>query len=177
MNLFILDQDPVTAARYYQDLHVNKIVCEGSQILAAAYPLERLARDDCPRTQKGTPRVHGFKNHPMSKWGRENINNFKWTLTHILELSKEFTYRFDERHFTQDFIDWCYQNSPDLPDKPKTLQPQCFVTYYPHCIVENNPVLGYHNYYNEAKASFMFGGVEKKAKWTRREVPYFFKSK
>ena len=59
MNLFILDLDPVKAAQLYQDIHVNKIIIEGCQLLAAAYPLERLEEPDCPRTQKGTPRTHG----------------------------------------------------------------------------------------------------------------------
>ena len=176
MNLFILDQDPVIAATYYQDLHVNKIIIEGAQMLAAAYTLDRLKQKDVPRTQKGTPREHGFKNHPMSKWVRQNINNYNWALTHINGLCDEFEYRYNKgRHYTRDFVDWCYANTPDLPQEPQTLQPQCFVTYFPECIIEGDPVAGYHNYYNAAKTSFKFGSKTKNATWTNRPIPYFFK--
>lgn len=175
MNLFILDQDPIQAAHYYQDLHVNKIIIEGAQMLAGAYSLERLAQPDCPRTAKGEPRIYGFRNHPMSVWVRANLSNFTWTLTHLNELSKEWSYRFDKsRHFTQDFFDWCYANTPDIPNEPKTTQPQCFVKSFPECIVEGDPVAGYRNYYNAAKTQFQFGSKIKKASWTKRQMPSFF---
>jgi len=174
MNLFILDSNPIKAAQLYQDLHVNKIVCEGSQMLATAYPLSRLAEPDCPRTQRGTPRVHSYLKHPMTMWVNENMSNFNWTLTHIKALSDEFTYRFGEKHFTLSFIEWCFNNKPILKESPLTIQPQCFSTY-PDCIVPNNPVAGYHNYYNKAKAVFNFGKRVVKATWTKRDVPEFFK--
>lgn len=177
MNLFILDKDPVQAARYYQDLHVNKIIIEGSQLLAAAYSLERLAQPDCPRTQKGTPRVHGHYNHPMSKWVRENKINFKWALRHIEALSEEYTYRFEDVHYTHTFIEWCYNNFPELPEGQLTEHPQCFRISYPQCIVPGNPIQGYWNYYNIAKTSFKFKNKIVKATWTKRPIPPLFQPK
>lgn len=176
MNLFILDPDPKIAAQYYQDLHVNKIIIEGSQMLAVAYSLDRLAENDVPRTQKGTPRKHAYNKHPMTLWVTENLSNFNWTLDHIYTLCDEYEYRFDKtRHFTRDFIDWCAKNSPNLPNEPKTMQPQCFGKSFPQCIVENDPVTGYQNYYNIAKRSFKFGNKTKNATWTKRPIPPFFK--
>lgn len=174
MNLFILDTDPVKAAQYYQDLHVNKIIIEGAQMLANAYSKERLAQSDVPRTAKGTPRTWGFPSHPMAKWVRANMNNYKWCLMHIKELCREFVYRSGERHFTENFIDWVSNNLPNLKEEPQTEQPQCFVTYYPQCIVPGDPVAGYRNYYNTAKRSFVFGkGKIVEAKWTNRNIPEF----
>jgi hypothetical protein len=174
MNLFILDLSPFKSAEYYQDLHVNKIIIEGSQLLAAAYPLERLAQSDCPRTQKGTPRVHGHYNHPMSKWVRKTQQNFTWTLNHLDALYKERVYRFDKPHFTKDFINWCWNNTPNLPEEGLTEHPQCFTVSYPECIVPGDPVKGYQNYYNKAKREFKFGKKIIKASWTKRNIPYFF---
>jgi hypothetical protein len=91
MNLFILDSDPVTAAKFNQDLHVKKIIIEGAQMLGNAYDRVRLAQNDVPRTDRGTPRVGGLPNHPMSKWVRENKSNYKWTLDHVKELCREYT--------------------------------------------------------------------------------------
>ena len=176
MNLFILDKDPVKAAEYYQDLHVNKIIIEGSQLLAAAYPLDRLAKTDCPRTQKGNPRVHGHRNHPVSIWTRENMTNFMWTLNHIQALYDERVYRFNKPHFTKEFIDWCASNLPDLPAGSLSEHPQCFRVSYPECIIPGDPVVGYHNYYNKAKMEFKFGSKIVKASWTKRNVPFFIKN-
>lgn len=175
MNLFILDSDPIQAAQYYQDLHVNKIIIEGSQMISGAYELDELKDPSCPRTQKGTPRTHGFRNHPMSKWVRETKENFEWTLQHLNQLSKEWSYRFNKpRHFTQDFFDWCAANPPKINNISLTLQPQCFTKSFPQCIVEGNPVKGYRNYYNAAKTQFKFGSKIKKATWTNREIPFWY---
>ena len=175
MNLFILDQDPIKAAEYYQDLHVNKIIIEGAQMLANAYHKERLAEVDCPRTAKGTPRTWGFPAHPMAKWARENASNFEWTLKHIKALCKEYTFRQGKRHFTEDFVDWVENNKPQLKEDEPTVQPQCFVTFYPQCIVPGDPVQGYRNYYNTAKQSFDFKHGKVEATWTKRETPFFFR--
>jgi len=175
MNLFILDLNPRVAAEYYQDLHINKIIIEGTQLLAAAYPLERLAQDDCPRTQKGTVRKHGHYNHPMTKWVRTNMSNFVWTLNHLDGLYQERLYRFEKEHFSKDFIEWVWNNPPELLHGSLTEHPQCFAISFPECIVPGNPVQGYHNYYNKAKREFNFGSRIVKAKWSKREVPYFIK--
>lgn len=175
MNLFILDKNPIIAAQMYQDLHVNKIVIEGAQMLATAYTLERLAENDVPRTQKGLPRRHSHKNHPMTKWVVKNASNYKWTLDHIMALCHEYTYRSGKTHFTQQFVEWCGDNLPDLPIEPQSMHPQCFEKSFPECIVDGNPVQGYQNYYNAAKTQFKFGKKMRKATWTRRNPPSFFK--
>lgn len=178
MNLFILDSDPVIAAKLNQDLHVKKIIIEGAQMLGNAYDRVRLAQNDVPRTDRGTPRVGGLPNHPMSKWVRENKSNYKWTLDHVKELCREYTHRFGGRHFTEDFIDWVDKNPPDLPDAAMTMQPQCFANSFPQCIVPGDPVAGYQNYYNAGKQFFVYNKKKNPrrvyASWTNRPIPSFF---
>lgn len=178
MNMFILDSDPDIAARYNQDLHVKKIIIEGAQMLANAYDRERLAKDDVPRTDKGTARVGGLPNHPMSKWVRQNKSNYQWTLDHIRALCDEYTYRFGSKHYTEKFIQWVENNLPSLPDGELTEHPQCFANSFPQCIVPNDPVKGYQNYYNEGKQYFIYNKNKNPrrvyASWTKRKVPYFF---
>ena len=174
MNIFRLDKDPIKACEFYQDLHVNKIIIEGSQLVANCYPLERLKQLDCPRTQKGTPRVYGNYNHPLAKWVRESKSNFIWTIDHLNGLLQEKEFRFgSKKHFTESFIHWAKNNPPNLPDNGETEYPQCFKTY-PECMVEGDPVKGYQNYYNTAKREFQFGKTTKKATWTKRPIPYFW---
>ena len=174
MNLFILDADPKMAAQYYQDLHINKIIVEGCQVLASAYPVERLSQHDCPRTQKGTARGHSHYNHPVTVWVRENTSNFTWALEHTTALYWERVHRFNKDHFGFSFIMWCSNNPPALSQDKLTEHPQCF-KHHPDCVVPGNPVKGYQNYYNKAKREFKFGNKIIKATWTNRDVPYFFK--
>lgn len=172
MNLFILDEDYQQAAEYYQDLHVQKIPLEGVQILQTAYSLEQLAQ--APRNQQGKIRGHGYFNHPVCKWARQNINNFYWALFHTHALHEEFIHRFGHSHFSKCFSDWCFDNPPNLPDSPKTQHPQCFKDY-PQ-LISADPVVGYRKYYKVAKNSFVICGQIVRATWTNRPTPDWFLS-
>jgi hypothetical protein len=102
------------------------------------------------------------------------MTNFVWTLNHLDGLYQERLYRFEKEHFSKDFIEWAWNNPPDLPHGEMTEHPQCFAVSFPQCIVPGNPVKGYQNYYNAGKREFKFGSKIVKAKWTKRYVPYFF---
>lgn len=170
MNLFRLSADPKIAAVFNQDLHCVKIITEAVQLLSNCYPLEKLK--EAPKTQKGNFRKYSHFNHPVAIWVRQNISNYNWCLAHFIALNEEFEYRFNKKHFCYSLIKWFENNRPELLDKPETEQPQCFKNY-PECIVQNNPVRGYQNYYNKCKLKFDFGKKIVKAKWTKREIPEF----
>lgn len=89
MNIFAIDRDPVIAAQHLVDTHVSKMVLESAQMLATCFTLERLAEEDCPRTQKGTPRIHGYYNHPCSKWVRISKKNMAWLGAHAIAMDLE----------------------------------------------------------------------------------------
>ncbi len=175
MNLFRLSDNPIEAAIFNQDLHARKILLEAGSLLCNAYPESKLL--DAPKTKLGNIRKHSWFNHPISQWTRENINNFKWVLSHAVALSGECEYRFGKQYFGQKLIEWCQNNVPELPDKLQTIQPQCFGDFINKCYVKGNPVQGYIRYYNEAKLSFNFGRRIVKATWTKREIPYFIDKK
>lgn len=176
MNLFRLDNNPLIAARYNQDLHCRKILLEASQLLANCYSADQLVFS--PYTQNGTMRKHSHIHHPISKWVKETYGNFTWTLRHANALTYEFEFRFGKKHFCESFIFWCAKNSPHLLSSDlgevQTEQPQCFKAY-PQCIVNGDPVAGYRNYYRTAKKSFDIRGKTVHATWTKREVPEWFK--
>lgn len=173
MNLFRLDDNPYLAAKFQQDLHVIKQTLETVQVLANCYSFNQLTLG--PKTQAGNIRKHSHIHHPISKWVKETYGNYIWTLEHGLGLSDEFFYRFGKRHFCHEFFLWCSSRSPDLVKTGnQTEQPQCF-KQYPQCIVPNNPVAGYRNYYKTAKKSFDMRGKIVQATWTKREIPEWFK--
>lgn len=92
MNIFVLDRDPVIAARMQCDKHVVKMVLESTQMLCTAY-------DDAPYK-------HTHKNHPCSVWSRDNLFNHMWLLVHAYALADEYSRRYNKTHKCEEVLDW-----------------------------------------------------------------------
>jgi hypothetical protein len=82
-----------------------------------------------------------------------------------LELCKEYTYRYGKRHKSQDVIEWCLTNKPNISDTEFTEPPKAMPDEYK----VNNIIESYRNYYIGAKKDF--------AKWKNRDVPEWFLNK
>lgn len=52
VNLFYLDKNPKTCAKYYCDKHVNKIMIEIAQILSQVHHNTKIKLNICPLTAK-----------------------------------------------------------------------------------------------------------------------------
>lgn len=169
MNIFRLHDDPKIAAKLYNDKHLIKIIVEISQVLANCFTKEQLEK--APKTQSGKVRKYSHYNHPISSWVRQFRGNTNWTVSHGLALCEEFEYRFGKKHFCEEFIKWVAFVGTNNP-MGLSEQPQCFLKH-PDCIVPNNPVAGYRNYYNKCKLSFTIRGKTVKATWTKRNIPDF----
>ena len=68
MNIFVVDQDPVTAANSLCDKHVPKMIVETTQMLVSALRRHGASDDDVPLTKSGTPHKGGYPNHPATRW-------------------------------------------------------------------------------------------------------------
>lgn len=163
MNIFVLDSNPHCAVTHFNDTHVRSQLKETGQILSNGYTTAQLK--DAPHTQMGEPRKHSYPHHPCCKWAIQNINNWLWTVNHGIALCFEFRYRFDKKHFTEDFILWCQKNSPKLSIEKLSPFAQAMPEQY-RC---EDAVKAYRNYYIHEKSHL--------AKWTKREVPNWFKIK
>ena len=150
MNIFVLDENPVIAANYACDKHVVKMILESAQMLCAVQP-------------EGTaPYKRSFYNHPCTKWVRESARNYEWLLLHAYALCDEYTRRYGKVHNTEEVIEWCDNNRPELPNIGLTKQPTCMPDY---CKTES--VVGsYRKYYINEKAKF--------AKWKDGNIPSWF---
>lgn len=175
MNIFVTDEDPYEAAKSLCDKHVSKMVVETAQMLANCFTLETLASPDCPRTQKGDARKHGYANHPCTVWTTKSKSNMMWLIRHGIAMAREKKYRTDKEHFSGQFIHWCLLNihRADVPAGPLTEfaiainQDQKCRT---HPEFEKLSVVDkYREYYNYDK-SYM-------AKWTKREQPEWYVAK
>ena len=85
MNIFVLDEDIATCARYHCDRHVSKMILESVQMLCTAL------------------RTHGFEppyrsthaRHPCTLWVAESRDNFEWLAELAVALNREFRFRYE----------------------------------------------------------------------------------
>ena len=152
MNIFYLDEDPKLCAQYHCDRHCVKMIIEGVQLLSTAHWM----------TGGEAPYKKTHVNHPSNKWVRESLSNYVWLCDMTMELCKEYTHRYGKRHKTQEHLEWCMVNLPNIEDKGFTEIPQAM----PDECKRENPIDGYRNYYNVEKAYM--------CKWKNREIPEWF---
>lgn len=155
MNMFVLDDDPVEAAKMHCDKHVVKMILESAQILCTSH---YLVADVLPNPTPPYKKTH--TKHPCCKWVAESFANYNWLCQLGKALCREYTYRYRKTHKSEKVIDWCAQNYPHgIPQSAMTPFPQAMPKQYRQA----NPVMAYRQYYLCAKLEF--------AKWTKRSKP------
>jgi len=153
MNIFFLDFDTKKCAQYHCDKHVVKMILETAQLLCGVHWV----------IGSEAPYKLSHKNHPCAIWTRESLSNYLYLCDLGLELCKEYTYRYGKRHKSQDIIEWCLDNKPNIQDVDFTSPPMAMGDEYK---IGNNVIESYRNYYREAKKSFV--------NWKNREIPDWF---
>lgn len=152
MNIFYLDENKNTCARYHCDAHVVKMILESAQILCTVLWINHI-----PAPYRPT-----HKAHPSVLWANHSLSNWIW-LKHLAEaLNQEYRYRFnhEKNHKSYDVI--ATLQSPPIPDLGLTEMPQVMPNEYRH----QNPVIAYRQYFTACKVHL--------AKWTKRDIPYWF---
>jgi len=109
MNIFLLDYDVKKCAQSHVDKHVVKMILETAQLLCGVHWITD--------SQSAAPYKLSHKNHPCSIWTRESLSNYLYLCELGLELCYEYTYRYGKRHKSQDVIEWCIVNKPNIEDK------------------------------------------------------------
>ena len=156
MNIFVLDQDPRVCAIYHNDKHVVKMILETAQLLCGVHHVTESNLD--------VPYGLSHKNHPCSIWARKCLENYIWLCELGMELSTEYTHRYGRRHKSQDIIEWCLINLPNLPEfgriteQPKAMPDECKT---------DDVVESYRRYYIMEKKGF--------CNWKNREIPNWYK--
>lgn len=153
MNIFVLDNDVDTCARYHVDKHCVKMILETTQLLNNAM----IAGDS--KYEPVYRQTH--KNHPCSLWACESVENFNWLVSLGLALCEEYTYRYGKTHKCQSILRSFATQSDGLSLPKAGLTP--FKLCMPDAYKVSDAVESYRNYYRGDKAYI--------AKWTRREQP------
>jgi len=153
MNIFLLDKNLEKCAQYHVNRHVVKMILESAQLLCSVHHI-------CGELEPPYKLAH--KNHPCSIWCRASLTNYLYLCELGLELSKEYTYRYNKHHKSTDVIQWCLNNLPNIPDigftPPALAMPDQYKV--------DDFVQSYRNYYIGEKKGF--------ATWKNREIPYWF---
>jgi hypothetical protein len=160
MNIFVVDNDPIVAAKMLCDSHVCKMILEGCQMLSTVHSLD-IVQDNKIKLYKPC-----FHNHPCTIWARASKSNYYWLANHTFELTNEYSSRYYGKiHKSTDMAYWFTKNAPsNLPNTICTDFAQAMPEQYKNV----DGVTAYRAYYLGEKAKF--------AKWKLGNEPMWFTS-
>jgi len=147
MNIFFLDKLPETSAQMLCDKHVPKMLLETCQMLSTAYQRHMGTNWNLYRG--------AYHKHPMTLWVGNSIANFDWAFDHALEISNQYTKRFNKEHKSSRILKLLADTKVDIIDAGFTTPPQCMPDVYKN----DNYITAYRHYYWNDKKYF--------AKWDR----------
>ncbi len=150
MNIFVLSENPVEAAREQCDQHVVKMPCESAQLLCTALASVGISE---PWMYEPTHR-----DVAISRWVRESRGNFEWLVEHGLALCSEYTRRYGREHASESIIRAC--SAIRFPVEGERTS---FVQVMPDEYRNEDAVTAYRNFYQKAKVRF--------ARWRHSEKP------
>lgn len=177
MNIFYLEHNQAACAQYHVDKHVVKMILEYSQLLSTAHRVldgvETAGVSVSGRKKKIWKLNNSYDdilysathiNHPSAIWVRYGFENYQWLHSLLVELCKEYTYRYGKIHKCEatglvDKLQYAPFNiSTKLFTDPTPAMPDEFK-------VSGNAIKSYHAYYKYSK--------QKLHSWKSRSVPGF----
>jgi hypothetical protein len=152
LNIFVLDKDIKTCARYHCDQHVIKMILESVQIMCTVL------------NKKGykTPYRSTHVKHPCVLWTEKSYDNFLWLRDLVLALNDEYRYRFmrDKDHKSIEVLREIEKEAYEYERLGLTEFPQAMPEQYKR---PGAPVDAYRMFYIGEKMKF--------ARWTRQTQP------
>lgn len=182
MNIFVLDENPVMAAKLQCDKHIVKMILESGQMLCTAHRMLD-GTMEMRKSKSGKRMVKYFKledeakedlfykavhhGHPCTVWTMESKDNYDWHYNHFLALCDEFRYRYGKTHETDRKLRYALVDAPkNIPTIPMT-QFKLAMKSNPECMFPEDPVKSYQLYYQTKQDRFQMA-------WTRRQIPEWF---
>jgi len=157
MNIFVVDEDPIIAAKQLCDKHVVKMIVEGCQMLSTIHHLANgnLINQNLYKSS--------FKNHPCTIWARQSVDNYLWLANHTLELASEYTRRYNKIHKAYTLSYWFVDN---IPTNIYNVGLTEFAQAMPDKYKNTDSVFAYRQYYIHEKSRF--------AKWKFTDAPEWY---
>lgn len=155
MNIFVLDEDPATAAALHCDVHVVKMILETTQILCT---VRHLAGNSVPEGYKPT-----HANHPCTKWTRESEDNYLWLWLLLSCLHREYYFRYGKDHESKHLLyPLIKYDFGDLPAGPRTP----FIFCGPESCIRETVTESYRELYR-----FKSRTMKRPMRWTKSPAP------
>ena len=109
------------------DKHVVKMIIESAQMLSTAH-----RELDCNLNNNDKLYKVAHKNHPSTKWVRENSAQYMWLYDHFVALCEEYTHRYGKTHMTDTKLRKILSQLPSTIDQNKHFNqpPQCMPDEY-----------------------------------------------
>jgi hypothetical protein len=161
MNIFYLDSNPKLCAEYHVDKHVVKMILEYCQLLSTAHRIldgaqsiglsktgRKQTRYVLPDDRESMLYSATHINHPSAVWCRQSDSNYIWLGNLLVELCKEYTYRYGKVHKCESdgLVKALWYNLPkNLPKATSFTQPTPAMP--DHCRVPGDSIQSYRNYY------------------------------
>jgi hypothetical protein len=178
MNIFYLHNDPKTCAEMHVDKHCVKMILEYAQLLSTAHRFldGNLSVGRSTSGRKKTSYVLMDQresvlysathiNHPSAIWCRKGIVQYRWLHNLLIELCKEYTYRYGKIHKVErSGLLW------ELEQPPKNIHTDVFWSEPTPAMPDQYKVAGdsiqsYKNYY--------LGDKTRMFSWKNRSEPSF----
>lgn len=163
MNIFFLHQDTKLCAQMHNDKHCVKMILEYSQLLSTAHRV--LDGKESTELSSSGRNVKRWKldnerdtilysathiNHPSAIWARESDSNYTWLHNLLVELCKEYTYRYGKVHKCEfSGLVSELQNIPNNISVGQFTEPTPAMPT--DVIIKGNSIASYRNYYNQNK--------------------------
>ena len=178
MNIFVLDENPQTAAQMMCDKHVVKMIVESGQMLSTVWRvLDGEQYTELSANNRNIKRWKlpyellerilykaSFVGHPCTQWAMENNKNYYWLVEHAEELCREYTRRYKKTHKTEDMISYMRYRKPANIKVSNSMTP--FAQAMPDQYKQENAVEAYRSYYLGEKTYF--------AEWKNTDTPSWY---
>jgi len=159
VNIFHLSNCPVESAQCLHDRHVVKMTLETAQLLSQAV---RLAPEWRPYVKRDNLYGITHQHHPSARWCRLTVPNLYWLAKHGMALADEYSHRFWRTHKSRAIIKYVLDIIPKLPERDSDDLTR-FAQAMPLEYRNDDPVLGYRNYYVATK-------IHPDSAWTARRA-------
>jgi hypothetical protein len=169
MNLFILSLNFKECAEWMFDKHINKILLETVQMLCTAMHI--IDPDNEIHNRIKLYKI-AHKNHPVTIWIRDSLENYMWALNMVEAMHDEWKYRYDHPlekiHKSYYVAEYLRKYAPKA-DKFPNIGLTRFALAMPIDYKSDDPVESYRIYYQSPEK-------QKIASWKKREKPSWYKT-
>lgn len=171
MNIFYLDKDPRLCAQFHNNKHCIKMILESAQLLSTAHRVldgvkvgNNYVILDFEKNSLMYRQTH--LNHPSTIYVRQSKANYLWVHSLLVELCKEYTYRYNKIHKTQSsgLVELLKTPPSSIPNKEFTEPPRCLPDY---CKLDST-IESYRNYYRLEKSHLL--------QYKNRQIPYWIQN-